>query len=59
MDVFVIAFSAEDKGVFILDNLQTNSGDVPFFDVPYLDMRGFALGRYRDQYTPKYKSLLL
>lgn len=32
-------------------NLQTSGGDVPFFDLPYLDMRGFPRGRYRDKNT--------
>jgi len=28
-----------------------SSGDTPFFDLPYLDMRGFAQGRYKDNHT--------
>lgn len=31
--------------------LQTSEGDIPFFDLPYLDMRGFSRGRYQDQHT--------
>ncbi|MEN8167370.1 MAG: BamA/TamA family outer membrane protein [Pseudomonadota bacterium] len=30
---------------------ETVSGSAPFFDLPYLDMRGFARGRYRDDLT--------
>jgi len=29
-------------------NADLSSGDTPFFDLPYLDMRGFARGRYQD-----------
>lgn len=28
-----------------------SSGDAPFFDLSYLDMRGFARGRYQDNLT--------
>jgi outer membrane protein assembly factor BamA len=30
---------------------KASEGDVPFFDLPSLEMRGFPVGRYRDQYT--------
>lgn len=30
---------------------ELSDGDTPFFDLPYLDMRGFARDRYRDQHT--------
>ena len=32
-------------------NAVFSDGDTPFFDLPYLDMRGFAHGRYKDNAT--------
>ena len=32
-------------------NADVSSGDAPFFDLSYLDMRGFARGRYQDNLT--------
>ena len=32
-------------------NAEFSSGDAPFIDLPYLDMRGFARGRYQDNMT--------
>jgi outer membrane protein assembly factor BamA len=41
-----------DKTVLALRcNLQASEGDVPFFDLPYLDIRGVARSRYTDQFT--------
>jgi hypothetical protein len=45
-------YPVKDRSVVALRaNLQNSDGRVPFFDLPYLDMRGFALDRYRDQHT--------
>lgn len=42
----------KDKSVLALRaNLQNSDGRVPFFDLPYLDMRGFSRDRYRDKHT--------
>lgn len=43
----------------VIDNLtfaartriETSNGDTPFFNLAYLDMRGFARGRYQDQHS--------
>jgi len=32
-------------------DFKTGAGDIPFFDLPALDMRGLPAGRYRDRYT--------
>lgn len=37
-----------DTTLALRANLQTSSGDTPYFALPYLDMRGFARDRYRD-----------
>lgn len=31
--------------------VETSTGDTPFFNLAYLDMRGFARGRYQDQHS--------
>jgi hypothetical protein len=32
-------------------NFQASAGDPPFFDLPYLDLRGVSRSRYQDQFT--------
>jgi outer membrane protein assembly factor BamA len=39
---FVLALNAK---------FDSSYGDVPFFDLPSLQMQGFAMGKYRDKYT--------
>lgn len=41
-----------DKTVLALRcNFQASGGDIPFFDLPYLDIRGVSRTRYMDQFT--------
>jgi hypothetical protein len=41
-----------DKTVLALRcNFQASEGDVPFFDLPYLDIRGVSRSRYVDEFT--------
>ncbi len=46
----------ENVIVALRTRLQTSSGDVPFFDLPSLQMGGFSNGRYRDQNTWSFHS---
>jgi hypothetical protein len=39
----------DDTTLVLRANLQSTNGDVPFFALAYLDMRGFSRDRYRDQ----------
>lgn len=52
-DTFINHYqSLNEKTVLALRaNGQFSDGDTPFFALPYLDLRGFARGRYQDQMT--------
>jgi outer membrane protein assembly factor BamA len=41
----------EDLTLALRSRLESSGGDVPFFDLPTLQMGGFARDRYRDQHT--------
>lgn len=40
-----------DTTLALRANLQSSHGDTPFFDLPYLNMRGFSRDRYRDDHS--------